>query len=148
MTSPTYILGISAFYHDSAACLLRNGDIIAAGLELTPSAYVVGPGSTGAPTVTCTAIGPNRTCNVTGLGNGGLVVFTVRFATASGPFSYSASPSTITATATGPNSGTTTIPGGASTSSTDLIARHNNAPATTTVHFAQGGYTVTVIVSN
>lgn len=29
----TYILGISAFYHDSAACLLRNGDIIAAAQE-------------------------------------------------------------------------------------------------------------------
>ncbi|MEP6571454.1 MAG: carbamoyltransferase [Gemmatimonadota bacterium] len=30
---PTYILGISAFYHDSAACLLRDGDIVAAGSE-------------------------------------------------------------------------------------------------------------------
>src|SRR5678816_2002438 len=29
----TYILGISAFYHDSAACLLRNGEIVAAGSE-------------------------------------------------------------------------------------------------------------------
>lgn len=29
----TYILGISAFYHDSAACLLRDGEIIAAGQE-------------------------------------------------------------------------------------------------------------------
>tara|TARA_B100000780_G_scaffold46418_1_gene28904 strand:- start:218 stop:2056 length:1839 start_codon:yes stop_codon:yes gene_type:complete len=28
-----YILGISAFYHDSAACLLRDGDIIAAAQE-------------------------------------------------------------------------------------------------------------------
>lgn len=28
-----YILGISAFYHDSAACLLRNGEIIAAASE-------------------------------------------------------------------------------------------------------------------
>jgi carbamoyltransferase len=28
-----YILGISAFYHDSAACLLRNGEIIAAAQE-------------------------------------------------------------------------------------------------------------------
>jgi carbamoyltransferase len=27
---PEYILGISAFYHDSAACLVRGGDIIAA----------------------------------------------------------------------------------------------------------------------
>ena len=31
--SPTYILGISAFYHDSAACLLRDGEIIAAAQE-------------------------------------------------------------------------------------------------------------------
>jgi len=31
MTS--YILGISAFYHDSAACLLRNGEILAAAQE-------------------------------------------------------------------------------------------------------------------
>ena len=28
-----YILGISAFYHDSAACLIRNGDIVAAAQE-------------------------------------------------------------------------------------------------------------------
>jgi carbamoyltransferase len=27
---PTYVLGISAFYHDSAACLLRDGEIVAA----------------------------------------------------------------------------------------------------------------------
>ncbi len=31
--TPTYILGISAFYHDSAACLLRDGEIIAAAQE-------------------------------------------------------------------------------------------------------------------
>ena len=30
---PTYILGISAFYHDSAACLIRDGRIIAAAQE-------------------------------------------------------------------------------------------------------------------
>jgi carbamoyltransferase len=30
---PAYILGISAFYHDSAACLLRDGEIIAAASE-------------------------------------------------------------------------------------------------------------------
>ena|SRR2546425_6842630 len=28
-----YILGISAFYHDSAACLLRDGEIVAAAQE-------------------------------------------------------------------------------------------------------------------
>ena len=28
-----YILGISAFYHDSAACLLNDGEIIAAAQE-------------------------------------------------------------------------------------------------------------------
>ena len=28
-----YILGISAFYHDSAACLLKGGEIIAAAQE-------------------------------------------------------------------------------------------------------------------
>jgi carbamoyltransferase len=35
MTQPTdrWILGISAFYHDSAACLLRNGDVFAAAQE-------------------------------------------------------------------------------------------------------------------
>ena len=32
-TKPTYILGISAFYHDSAAALLRDGEIVAAGSE-------------------------------------------------------------------------------------------------------------------
>ncbi len=31
--SDRYILGISAFYHDSAACLLRNGEIVAAAQE-------------------------------------------------------------------------------------------------------------------
>ena len=30
---PTYILGISAFFHDSAACLLRDGHIVAAAQE-------------------------------------------------------------------------------------------------------------------
>ncbi len=30
---PTYILGLSAFYHDSAACLLRDGEIVAAAQE-------------------------------------------------------------------------------------------------------------------
>src|SRR5512140_3531220 len=30
---PTWILGISAFYHDSAACLIRDGQIIAAAQE-------------------------------------------------------------------------------------------------------------------
>ncbi len=33
MTKPVHILGISAFYHDSAACLLRDGEIIAAASE-------------------------------------------------------------------------------------------------------------------
>ena len=28
-----YILGISAFYHDSAACLISNGSIVAAAQE-------------------------------------------------------------------------------------------------------------------
>ena len=28
-----YILGISAFYHDSAACIIKNGEIIAAAQE-------------------------------------------------------------------------------------------------------------------
>jgi carbamoyltransferase len=30
---PTHILGLSAFYHDSAACLLRDGEIVAAAQE-------------------------------------------------------------------------------------------------------------------
>ena len=30
---PGHILGISAYYHDSAACLLRNGHILAAAQE-------------------------------------------------------------------------------------------------------------------
>lgn len=33
MVSPTYILGISAYYHDSAAVLLRDGEIVAAAQE-------------------------------------------------------------------------------------------------------------------
>ena len=32
-SKPVYILGISAFYHDSAACLLRDGEIVAAASE-------------------------------------------------------------------------------------------------------------------
>jgi carbamoyltransferase len=31
--SPTWVLGLSAFYHDSAACLLRDGEIVAAAQE-------------------------------------------------------------------------------------------------------------------
>lgn len=30
MTKTIYVLGVSAFYHDSAACLLKNGEILAA----------------------------------------------------------------------------------------------------------------------
>ena len=30
---PTYILGVSAFYHDSAATLVREGEIVAAAQE-------------------------------------------------------------------------------------------------------------------
>ncbi len=33
MTVPKYILGISAFYHDSAACLIRDGVVVAATQE-------------------------------------------------------------------------------------------------------------------
>jgi carbamoyltransferase len=33
LTKPVHILGISAFYHDSAACLVRDGEIVAAGSE-------------------------------------------------------------------------------------------------------------------
>jgi carbamoyltransferase len=33
MTKTTYILGISAYYHDSAAALLKDGEIVAAGQE-------------------------------------------------------------------------------------------------------------------
>ena len=33
MASPVYVLGISAFYHDSAACLLRDGIIVGAAQE-------------------------------------------------------------------------------------------------------------------
>jgi len=33
MNEPIYILGISAFYHDSAAALLKDGRIIAAAQE-------------------------------------------------------------------------------------------------------------------
>ena len=33
MGQPVYILGIAAFYHDSAACILRDGEIIAAAQE-------------------------------------------------------------------------------------------------------------------
>jgi carbamoyltransferase len=32
-TKPAYVLGLSAFYHDSAACLLRDGRIVAAAEE-------------------------------------------------------------------------------------------------------------------
>ena len=33
LSAPTFVLGISAFYHDSAVALLRDGDIIAAASE-------------------------------------------------------------------------------------------------------------------
>ena len=33
MADPTHILGISAFYHDSAACVARDGEIVAAAQE-------------------------------------------------------------------------------------------------------------------
>ena len=33
MGAPRYVLGLSAYYHDSAACLLRDGDVVAAAQE-------------------------------------------------------------------------------------------------------------------
>ena len=30
---PTYIMGVSALYHDSAACLLQDGELVAAAEE-------------------------------------------------------------------------------------------------------------------
>ncbi len=38
-----YILGVSAFYHDSAACLIRNGEIVAAaeGSVVAPFIYTL-----------------------------------------------------------------------------------------------------------
>ena len=33
MSKPCYILGLSAYYHDSAAALLRDGEIVAAAQE-------------------------------------------------------------------------------------------------------------------
>src|SRR6266849_796960 len=33
LMAPQFILGVSAFYHDSAACLLRDGEILAAAQE-------------------------------------------------------------------------------------------------------------------
>ena len=33
MTKPTHVLGLSAFYHDSAACIVRDGCIVAAAQE-------------------------------------------------------------------------------------------------------------------
>src|SRR5205807_3789202 len=33
LMAPSYILGVSAFYHDSAACLLADGEIVAAAQE-------------------------------------------------------------------------------------------------------------------
>jgi len=33
MNSPTYILGISCFYHDAAACLIKDGQLVAAAAE-------------------------------------------------------------------------------------------------------------------
>jgi putative ABC transport system permease protein len=43
---PLHILGLSAYYHDSAACLLRDGEIVAAGgavaLALVLSERVLG----------------------------------------------------------------------------------------------------------
>ena len=32
-SSPTYVLGISCFYHDAAAALLKDGVVVAAGQE-------------------------------------------------------------------------------------------------------------------
>ena len=37
-----YILGISVFYHDSAACLVKDGEIVAAAQEERLEALAVG----------------------------------------------------------------------------------------------------------
>ena len=48
-----YILGISAFYHDSGACLLKDGEIIAAAQEERELMRIPNPESA----KTCTATG-------------------------------------------------------------------------------------------
>ena len=37
-----YILGISAFYHDSAACLLKDGEI-SANIDMLPGDIIIIP---------------------------------------------------------------------------------------------------------
>ncbi len=123
-----------------------SGTVTAAGLDIVAFSYLVGAGpSVAPPSVTCSAIGPNRICDVAGVGSGGAVAFNVRFAGVSGPFVYSGSPSTISMT--GQNSGTLLIAGGASTSTGRLAAGHTlNNPGTSTLNFATGGYTITINV--
>lgn len=122
-----------------------TGTVTAAGLDIVGFSYQVGAGFTNPPTVSCNTIGPNRICNVAGVGSGGSVAFNVRFAGTSGPFVYSGSPSTISLT--GHNSGILLIAGGASTSAGRLSAGHTlNTLGTSTLNFATGGYTITINV--
>jgi hypothetical protein len=108
----------------------------------------VATGSTGTPSVNCGSVSTSYTCAVTGVGNGGTVVFYAEFVNSSGtPVVYSATQAS-TITETGQNTGSATIAANASSSSpTTLSASHTgNTTKTSTLTF--GPYTLTITVSS
>lgn len=106
----------------------------------------VAAGSTGTPVLACGAVNVSYTCNVTGVGSGGQVVFYAQFLNSSGtPVTYSSTQAS-TITETGWSTGTATIVAGASSSSSTLTAAHTGSTKTSTLTF--GPYTLTINVKS
>jgi hypothetical protein len=108
---------------------------------------VVAPGGTGSPVVSCGAPAATNTCNVSGVGMSGSVVFYVTFVNSSGIQTVYSVTQSSTITETGQNSGSVTIAANATNSNPNtLTAAHTgNATKTTTLTF--GSFTLTINVS-
>lgn len=104
-------------------------------------------GGTGTPVLSCTGttVTATRACTISGVGLSGSATLSVVVLSSAGNrvvFSY-VNPGT--ATQTGQDTGTATIPSGTSITATTLTASHvGNAPKTSTITF--GTYTLTVTV--
>ncbi len=142
--------------HTITAQYVGNGDYNSststAVTQIVNSSAVVGlgivkTGGTGTPVVSCGTPSASYTCNVTGTGMAGNVVFTVTFVNSSGTATvYSTQSSTITES--GNNTGSVTINGGASSSSPSTLTASHTGSSTKTSTLTFGSFTLTINVSS
>jgi hypothetical protein len=105
-------------------------------------------GSTGTPSISCGTISASYTCNVTGVGAGGHVVFYVTFLSSTGTQVVYSTTQSSTITESGQNSGTVTIAAGASSSSPNTLTASHTGGTTNTSTLTFGAYTLAINVSS